>query len=151
MSRDDLAAREAALRKRLQENPALAGNAAAELQALNDARDEGLRRIFGADAYEAVKRQNDATYQTLRQYAAAWNLQEPEIQSVYQALDTLRVQTERTRSAAAMREAAGQAVNWREISAVEEQARLQTEAGLHALIGGERLHRLKQNGLLTAR
>jgi hypothetical protein len=144
-------AREAALAQRLNENPGSAGNVAAELKALSDAQDENLRRIFGAEAYDAMKRQNDPTYKTLRQYADAWALQDQEIQSVYETLHAFNDQAERTRSAAELRQAAGQAVNWREINAAIEQARQQTEAGLQNLIGAERLRRLKQNGLLTAR
>jgi len=147
----DHRAREAALARRLQENPADAAGLAAELQALQDAREEELRRTFGAEAYDAMKRQNDRTYQTLTQFAAAWELRQDEIQPVYESLRAFHDQAERTRTAAAMREAAGQRVDWHEVNASIEQARLQTEAGLQTLIGGSRLWRLKQNGILTMR
>ena len=144
----DYRARQADLARRLQETPGDPGKVAAELKALGAAQDENLRRIFGAEAYEAVKRQNDPTYQTLQQYAGAWELNDAEVQSVYQALHALHDQTDRTRSAAAMSEAAGHPVNWPETNAAIEQARQQAEAGLLAQIGAERLRRLKQNGLL---
>jgi hypothetical protein len=41
-------------------------------------------------------------------------------------------------------------VDWKAINASIEQARHQAESGLLGLIGGDRLRRLKQNGLLTA-
>ena len=147
----DYRARETALAKRVNETPTDAASVAAELKALSDAQDENLRRIFGAAAYDAMKRQNDPTYQTLRQYAAAWELKDQEIQSVYETLHAYQDQAARTRSAAEMSEAAGQRVNWREINSGIEQAQQQTEAGLQNLIGGERLQRLKQNGVLTIR
>jgi hypothetical protein len=147
-SEEDNRARQAALAARLKGDPAEAAHLTAGLKAINDAREAELRRILGEEAYEAVRRQNDPTYRTLRQYAGAWDLQESEIQSVYEPLRAFQDQAERTRLAAEMSEAAGQRVNWREIDASIDEARRQTEAGLLPVLGGERLHRLKQNGLL---
>ncbi len=148
---DDYLAREAALARRINENPTAgaAVEVATELKALNDARDEQLRGTFGAEAYERIKRQNDPTYQTLQNYADAWALSAPQLETVYSALSGLRDQTELSRAAGAMREAAGQPVNWREINAAIEQTRSQAEAGLRSVVGDETLRRLKQNGLLS--
>ena len=142
---------EAALARRLQSKPGDAASVMAELKTLNDAREENLRRVFGAEAYDRMKQQNDPTYKTLKQYADAWNLQEREVNTVYQTLQAFHDQADRTRLAAQMSEAAGQPVNWREINAAIDQARQKTEAGLQGVIGGERLRRLKQNGMLTMR
>lgn len=147
----DYRAGEAALAQRLNTTAVEAANVTAELQALAAAREENLRRIFGPAAYDAMKRQNDSTYQTLQQYAATWGLQDREIQSVYQTLQGFHDEADRARTAAALREAAGQPVDWRELNAALDQNRRQTEAGLQTLLGPERLHRLKQNGLLTTR
>lgn len=151
LAEQDYRAREAALAKRLNENPGDAANITAELKAIGDAQDEKLRQIFGAEAYNNMKRQNDPTYKTLKQYAEAWELKDQEVQSVYEAIRPFQDQTARARSAAEMREAAGQRVNWREINSAIEQAQQQAEANLQNLIGSERLHRLKQNGVLTIR
>jgi len=151
LAEQDYRAREAALAKRVNENPGDAAKITVELAAMNEAREENLRRIFGPEAYDSLKRQNDPTYKTLQQYAQAWELKDQEIQSVYQTLRAFQDQAARTRSAAEMSEAAGQRVNWREINSAIEQAQQQTEAGLQNLIGGERLLRLKQNGVLTIR
>ena len=147
----DYRAREAALAKRLNENPGDAAKVTAELKAMSDAQDENLRQIFGAGAYDKIKRQSDPTYKTLQQYAEAWELKDAEIQSVYETLHAFQDQANRTRVAAEMSEAAGQRVNWRGINSAIEQARQQTEASLQNLIGGERLRRLKQNEVLTNR
>jgi hypothetical protein len=148
---EDYRAREAALSRRLGENPGAATTITLELKALNDAREENLRRIFGAAAYDDLKRKNDSTFQMLRQYAGAWALRENEIQSVYQTLASFHDEANRTRSAAALREAAGQPVDWRATHAAIERARHQAEAGLQSVIGADRLQRLKRNGLLTPR
>jgi len=147
----DFRARETDLSERLKAKPINEANLAAELKAMKDAQEENLRRVFGAEAYDTMKRQNDPTYKTLQQYAEAWQLNDHEIQSVYTTLTALFDQTDRTRNAAEMREAAGQRVNWREINSTIEQARQQAEAGLQNQIGGERLRRLKKNGILMAR
>lgn len=144
-------AREAALAAQLQASPGHPVNVASELETLNNAKEENLRRIFGADAYERMKRQNDPTYQALKRYAGAWELQEQQVQSVYEAVHAFHTRAERARTAAAMSEAAGQQVNWSEVNSAIEQARRQTETGLQTLIGDERLRRLKQNGMLAVR
>lgn len=147
----DYRAREIALTRRLGKGEKDAAAAAAELKAISDAREENLRQIFGAEAYDSMKRQADPTYKKLTQFAEAWELRDHEVQSVYETLHAFHDQAERARAAAAMSEAAGQPVDWREINAAIEQARNQTEADLQDLIGGERLSRLKQNELLTMR
>lgn len=147
----DYRAREAALAGRLKENPSAAADVAAELRAIAEAREQQLRGIFGPAAYDQVQRQNDPAYNQIRQFAAVWELQDHEVRSVYETLRALRVQTERTRTAAALREGAGQRVDWREIDSAIAAAQQQTEAGLRGLIGNERLRRLKQNGILGSR
>lgn len=151
LAEDDYRAREDALAKRLTENPGIAATITAELKALNDAKEETHRRTFGPEAYDTMKRENDPTYKTLKQYAEAWQLKDNDIRSVYETVHAFQDQAERTRTAAEMSEAAGQRVNWREINAAIEQSRLQTEAGLQNLIGSERLRRLQQNGVIGTR
>ena len=147
----DFRAREAALMRRLNESPADAAAIDAELKALTATREENLRQTIGAEAYERAKRETDSTYQTLKQYAAAWQLQDADITPVYDSLKAFHEHAQRTREAAQLSEAAGQDVDWKSIEAAIETARQKTEAGLLGLLGGERLHRLKQNGLLSTR
>jgi hypothetical protein len=144
----DYREREAQLAKRLTEKPDET-SLVAELKAMSDARDENLRQVFGASAYDVMKRQQDPTFKTLRQYAQAWELTESDVTSVYDALHTYDEQAAQLRHAGETSEAAGQRVNWRELNAQIEQLRQQTESGLSTAIGGERLRRLQQNGLLA--
>jgi hypothetical protein len=148
---DDYRAREEALAARLGRNPAETADVAAELQALADAREEELRRIFGAAAYDEQKRRNDPTYQTLQQYAGAWGLQDREVQGAYRTLHAYHNEMDRIRQVAGIREQAGQTVNWREINATIEQLRRKTEANLDAQLGVDRVHRLEQNGMMDRR
>lgn len=147
----DIHAREAALVQRLKEMPASAANLMADLKTVTDAREESLRRVFGAENYDAMKRQNDSTYQKLTHYAEAWDLKDAQIQPVYESLSAFHDQADRTRMAAEMRAAAGQPVNWSEVNAGIDQTRQQLEAGLVAMIGSERVRRLERNGLLHVR
>lgn len=144
-------AQEATLTQRLRGNRADPETITAELAALRQAREDQLRRIFGPDAYEQHKRQTDPTYQTLQQYAGTWALQGQEVDTVYQHLRAFHDQAEQTRTAAALRESAGEAVNWREINQAIDEARQKTESRLQTIIGLDRVRRLKQNGLLLMR
>lgn len=141
-------AQQTALQEQLKNKPGDGAQVTAELKALNDARDESLRRIFGAEAYEMQQRQNDPTYQTLQQFAGAWDLKDQEVSSVYASLHAFDDQARRLRAAAEMSQAAGQSVDWPAVNAAIDRARRQAEAGLQTLIGAERVQRLEQNGLL---
>lgn len=143
--------RETELAGRVKEGRADPAALAAELKVIQETREQELRRVFGADAYETMKRQTDPTYRTLQQYAGAWGLGPHELPRVYSVLRDFHADAERMRLAAGMRQTAGQPVDWREVDAAIDAARRQTEAGLTAVLGGERLHRLKQNELLTRR
>ncbi len=144
----DYRARAAALTAQLNQNPGDAAKITAQLQALHDVREANLRQIFGAEAYDAMQRQSDPTFQTLQQYAGAWNLSTDEVQQVYTSVHDFQQQADRLRSAAQLSEQAGQHVDWNAVNASIEQARQQAEAGLQNTIGADRLYRLKQNGLL---
>jgi hypothetical protein len=137
-----------ALAKKLAENPGELAQVTAELKAMKDAQDDNLRQIFGAETYDKYKVEHDVTYQTLKQYAGAWNLNNEEVQQVYQSVNAFQQQADRVRAAAALNEQAGQKVDWKAVNAGIEQAQQQTEAILQSTIGPERLRRLKQNGLL---
>lgn len=143
--------REAALAKRLSATPEDPAKVTAELKAISDAQDEKLRQVFGAEAYDRIKQQNDPAYQTLEKYASAWQLDSTQVQSVYATLHAFQDQAGLVRDAAQMREAAGQHVDWHAIDAAIEQARQQAMAGLQNVVGDERLWRLKQNGVLDLR
>ncbi len=142
---------EAALTGRLGQSAGNPAALAAELRGISAARDAELRRLFGAENFDALQRQNDPTYQALQQYAGAWELRDHEVGSVYASLRTFQEEAGRLRNAAALAEAAGQTVNWPDIDRAIDQSRQQAEAGLQRLIGPERLRRLRQNGLLSPR
>lgn len=140
-------ASEAALAQQLSANPG-GGDPAAQLQALADAREQAYRQAFGQAAYDDYKLQHDPTYQTLTQYAGAWNLSGADVQQVYQSVSAYQQQASALREAAALQQQSGQNVDWGAVNAAIQQAQQQTEAALQTAIGPERLQRLEQNGLL---
>jgi hypothetical protein len=142
--------RETALTQGLRGKPSDAGAIAIELKALNDAREENFRKAVGAATYDQLKREHDSTYQTLKQYAGAWNLTEPEIEPVYTKVRSFQDESERLKQAAQMSELAGQNADWNAVNSLIEQSRRETESVLHGLIGEERLSRLVRNGILTS-
>ena len=146
---EDYRSREAELAQRAKQKGADPAQLQAELKALANAREEDLRRIFGTSAYDSARRENDPSYKTLKQYAAAWNLHAHEADSVYRAVSAFHEEAERRRLIAQMQEAAGEPVNWADVNGRIEKTRTETEAALAALIGTDRLRRLKQNDLLT--
>lgn len=140
---------ETALAQRLREKPSDARAIATELKALNDAREENFRNAVGAATYDQLKREHDSTYQTLKQYAGAWNLTDSEIEPVYAKVKGFQDDSERLRQAAQMSELAGQNPDWNAVNSAIDQSRSETESGLQNLIGSERVRRLLRNGMLT--
>ncbi len=140
---------EAALAAQLKDNPTDAASIALQLQALNDAREEAFRKTLGTDAYESLRREHDDTYQTLTQYAGAWNLQDSEIEPVYEKIKAYENGVDLLRHAAQMRELAGQPADWKAVNAAIEQTRHQTETALQNLLGPDRAGRVNRNGLLS--
>lgn len=147
----DFRARESALGERSRDAAVDVSTIASEMQAIEADREQELRRIFGAAAYDEQQREKDATFRAVRQYAAAWELGEREVGAVYERLRALRSRTGSLRAAAAMREAAGQAVDWPALNTLLVAEGGRAESDLVALIGPERTKRLKQNGLLAER
>ncbi len=145
----DSSAREAALTEQLKAGGGDPAAVMAGLKAIGDARDAALRQMFGAQAYDAMKLQSDPTYASLQKYASVWGLSGDDIQSAYADLHAFQAQADLTRTAAAIRDAAGQPVDWRAVNASIDQSRAQTEAALQNLLGPDRLGRLEQNGMLT--
>lgn len=145
----DYRAREAALARQLEASPASATQLEAAVAALAVEREGQLRRIFGPAAYDAMRRQQDPTYQKLQQFAGVWQLDDHQIGSTYETLRAAQAEADRTRLAATLSEKVGQPVNWSEVNQAIEQRRRQAEQGLQALLGEQRLHRLRQNGLLA--
>lgn len=144
----DYRASEAALTAQQNENPGDAATIAAELKAMANAREETYRQVFGAEAYDNYKLAHDPTYQALKQYAGAWNLNDGEVRQVYQSVSAFQQQADSIRAAAALNQQSGRNVDWNAVNATIEQARQQTETGLQSTIGPERVRRLEQNGLL---
>ena len=144
----DYRAREAALTAQQNEKTGDPAAIAADLQAMADVREQTYRQVFGAEAYDSYKLAHDPTYQALKQYAGAWNLNGAEVQQVYQSVSAFQQQADAIRAAAALNQQSGQNVDWNAVNATIERARQQTETGLQSTLGPERVHRLKQNGLL---
>lgn len=145
----DYRAREAALVGPPADGPADAARLEAALAALAAARSDQLRRIFGADAFEATQREQDPTYQKLRQFAGVWELDDQQLAAAYATLRTIHDETDRTRHAAALAEQAGQRVDWPAVNQAIEQRRRRAGQDLQTVLGEKRLRRLQQNGLLA--
>jgi len=142
-------AAEAELSKRIADKPMDAAAIAAELKTMNEAQEQSMRKAIGADAYEALRREHDETYQALTQYAQAWHLQDNEIEPVYQKLKAYEDNVEWLRKAAQMTELAGQTADWSAVKATIERSRQATQSELEALVGPDRARAIARNGLLS--
>jgi len=80
------AARRAKIEQQIQENPddPTVASLDDQLHALDVAQNQERQTILGADASEALQKEQDYRYQSMKQHAAAWNLNDSQIDLIYQ-------------------------------------------------------------------
>lgn len=138
---------ESELAQKLAANQADADAAATALGRIAAERDQAYRDVFGAEAYDRFKLAHDEAYQTLTRYAAAWNLDASEVQQVYRSLNAFEADASQMRTAARLRQQAGQHVDWDAVDATIERAKQQALSAVGATVGTETLRRMQANGL----
>ncbi|HXE42470.1 MAG TPA: hypothetical protein VN516_05550, partial [Candidatus Baltobacteraceae bacterium] len=83
-----------------------------QVQAADSARDAAFQTILGADGFAQFQKQQDASYQTLKHYASAWQLKDKDVNYLYGAIQNYKQSVQEYRDKAKALEAQGQAVDW---------------------------------------
>jgi len=120
-----------------------------QMQVLNAARDAEYQRVLGTNAFSELQKSQDINYQTLKQNAKAWQLNDNEMASVYNALQySQRAISDYQKQAQALKEQ-GQPVDWSKVQENIQQFSAQTEQSLKTYLGEERFNKLKKNDLFN--
>lgn len=117
-------------------------------QAIQAEQDQEYQRVLGASGYASYKKMQDNTYKQMKQYAKAWQLNDSDIEYVYQTLQNNKQSLLDYRKQAQELQSQGQPVNWQEINQGVEDFKKQTEAELRSRMGEDRFNKLKRAGLI---
>jgi hypothetical protein len=118
------------------------------LKDLDEARDQEYRRVLGAEAFDAYKKQQDPTYSEMKKYQQLWGLDDSKIDHVYGAMKYFQQSAEDYQSSARAMAEKGQQVDWDAVTKNLQQFAQQTRQSLQNYLGPESYEKLQKNGLL---
>jgi hypothetical protein len=123
---------------------------AEQMQALATARDAEYQRVLGADAFNELQKNQDGTYQTLKQNANLWQLSASDIDYVYKSLQYSQKAVADYQQQAQTLQDQGQSVDWDKVQENLQQFSDQTEQSLKTYLGEDRFNKLKKNNLFNS-
>lgn len=120
---------------------------AAQIKALDAAREEEYRRVLGDTVFETLNKQQDASYNQMKKHQALWELDDSSINSVYGTMKYYERTAEDYQAQARALEADGRPVDWNAVSKNLEQFARETEQALQDHLGKDRFDRMARNGV----
>jgi len=136
------------LRARLAKQPHDDGQYEQSLKDLDEARDEEYRRVLGADAFDALQKQEDPSYTAMKKYENLWGLDDTKIDYVYGALKYYQKSIDDYQASAREVEQSGQTVDWDAVKKNLQQFAQQTQQSLQNYLGPDGLDKLQRNGVV---
>lgn len=118
------------------------------LKDLDEARDEEFRRVLGANAFDALQKQQDFSYSEMKKYEQNWGLDDAKIDYVYGALKYYQKTAEDYQADARALAAEGQTVDWDAVNKNLQRFAQQTRQALQSYVGPDSFDKLQRNGIL---
>lgn len=141
----------AAMAASLEETKTIDAAYEGDLRALDRARDEDVRRILGAEAFDRWQRSRDDRYRALRDHAASWSLDQQQVDRVYDTIRAYDLAVANYEHQAQVRAYSGQAVDWAAIETALADYTRETGASLRHYLGRKRFEQLQATGVLGLR
>jgi len=120
-----------------------------KVQALEAERDDTCRRLLGAEGFAQFQEQQDDDYKTLKHNAAALNLNDDEIDRLYQTLHAYKNNVADYQQRALTLAQQGQDVDWPAVQGNVDQFAAQTERSMQIFLGTDRFRKLKKDEILS--
>lgn len=138
--------RRAALDQQFQADPS-SPDYAAQLNALNDARDQEYQRVLGTNVFDAFQKSQDGGYSKMKKYEDIWGLDDTKIDYVYDAMKYYEKSIQDYQSQAHALEAQGQNVDWDGVNRNLQQFAQQTQQAIQSYLGQDSFTKLQRNGV----
>ncbi|MGP8201880.1 MAG: hypothetical protein ACLQU4_20505 [Limisphaerales bacterium] len=120
---------------------------AAQITALNDARDQGYQSVLGADALDAFLKEQDPSYFQMMKNETVWGLDDDQINSVYASIKYYENSVQDYQSQARALEAQGQQVDWNAVNMNLQQFADQTQQAIQDYVGQDTFDKMQRNGV----
>ncbi len=136
----------AALDQQFQTNQASA-DYAAQIQTMNDSRDQAYRQVLGTNAFTALQKEQDPGYNQMKKYETLWGLDDNKIDSVYGAMKYYQKSVEDYQAQVSALQANGQNVDWDAANKNVQKFADQTQQSLQNYLGQDVFNKMLGNGV----
>jgi hypothetical protein len=121
---------------------------AAQLKALNDARDQFYRQVLGTEVYDTLQKQQDPAYSQMKKYETLWGLDDSKVDYVYSTMKQYEKSVEDYKAQINALVAQGQKVDGNVVSQKLGQLAGDTQQTLQNYLGQDSFNRLQRNRVL---
>ena len=104
--------------------------------------------MLGTNTYDAVQKENDASYKEMKRHAEQWSLDNTAMDYVYRTIQYYQKTTADYERQARALEAKGEDVDWDGVEKNIQQFGAEMQQSLQSYVGQEHFDRLKYNNLL---
>jgi chromosome segregation ATPase len=136
------------LERQMQNNSGNPASLQEKLQALDASRDLQYQTVLGADASGSLQKEKDYRYQAMKQHADAWDLNDSQIDYVYQDIQSYQKKVDDYQRRARAMEVSGETVDWDAVNQILIQFSLQNKQTLEDYLGVDQFNKLQKNYLL---
>jgi hypothetical protein len=120
-----------------------------QLQAADAARDQEYQRVLGTNGLNQWQQVQDTRFQTLKQYAGAWQLSDADVDYVFRVIQYKQSVADYYQKQAQTGGAPGQSADAAKAQENMRQLSMQAEQAVNNYLGSDRYMKLKQNGLFS--
>ena len=114
-----------------------------DLRAIDHARDEEFSRILGPENFDAWQKSSDDRFNTLKNNARDWNLDQQQVDSVYKTVRAYDLAVANFEYKAQISAQEGKPVDWTTIEMAVAEYTQQTEATLRHYLGNQRFEQMR--------
>jgi hypothetical protein len=134
------------LDKQFQDNPS-SPDYAAQLKALDDARDQEYQRVLGTNVFDTLQKEQDIGYSKMKKYENLWGLDDNKIDYVYGTIRYYEKSVQDYQAQARALESQGQSVDWDAAKKNLQQFAQQTQQTLQSYLGPDSFTKMQRNGV----
>jgi hypothetical protein len=138
--------RRSELDKQFQDNPS-SPDYAAQLKALDDARDQEYQRVLGTNVFDTLQKEQDIGYAKMKKYENIWGLDDSKIDYVYGTIRYYEKSVQDYQAQAKALESQGQSVDWDAAKKNLQQFAQQTQQTLQSYLGPDSFSKMQRNGV----
>jgi hypothetical protein len=121
---------------------------AAQLKALDDARDQEYRQVLGASAFDTLQKQQDPGYSQMKKYESLWGLDDHKIDYVFETMRQYEKSVRDYQAQVNASQAQGQGVGWDTVNQTLQKLAAQTQQELQNYLGQDSFNKLQRNRVL---